>query len=255
MASTLSYSPAAEGWPGFFSFHPEYMVGMNGNFYSFDGGDMWIHNTNDVRKNYYGEQYVSRVKGVFNAGPLERKLFQTLSTHSTAAWSAALETDKQTGTIASSQFEKKELTWYGFVRAYSDDIDLTMRRVGGLGEIEVPGPAGPLYEVEMSSEYGNVVSVGDYIYYNPAAPVYAGVLNAKIDANTIEIDSNAASPDGSAAVIPTAFNIGELMLYVKDSVAESHGVLGNYCIFSLTNTNSEASELFSIEAEVMKSYA
>jgi hypothetical protein len=44
------------------------------------------------------------------------------------------------------------------------------------------------------------------------------------------------------------------MLYIKNSVAESHGVLGHYCLFTLENPNPNKIELFAVQSEVMKSY-
>jgi hypothetical protein len=43
-------------------------------------------------------------------------------------------------------------------------------------------------------------------------------------------------------------------MYIKSSVAESHGVLGHYCIFTLENNSTTKVELFAVESEVMKSY-
>jgi hypothetical protein len=42
--------------------------------------------------------------------------------------------------------------------------------------------------------------------------------------------------------------------YVKNSVAESHGVLGHYCTFTLENNSSDKIELFSVQSNVMKSF-
>ena len=36
-------------------------MGMNSYFYSFDQGNLYRHNTNTVRNNYYGEQFISSV--------------------------------------------------------------------------------------------------------------------------------------------------------------------------------------------------
>jgi hypothetical protein len=43
-------------------------------------------------------------------------------------------------------------------------------------------------------------------------------------------------------------------MYIKNSIAESHGLLGHYCVFTLTNDNTNKIELFTLESEVMKSY-
>ena len=56
---------------------------------------------------------------------------------------------------------------------------------------------------------------------------------------------------GGAQVPPTQT---EYILYIKSSVAESHGILGHYAVFSLTNNNTSKVELFAVESEVMKSF-
>jgi hypothetical protein len=257
MSQTLSFSPDNEGWPSFYSYQPEFMIGMNGYFYSFDGGNIWLHNDNAIRNNFYGRQYNSQIEGVFNDAPLERKLYQNLATHSTSAWDAVLQTDLQSGYISDSMFERKELTWYGFVRAYTEEIDLLMRRAAGLSTIEVPGPVGPTYTIELTTTPSRTVSVGDFLFYadDGGSVIYAGTLSDWADENTVIVDSTVVGPDGSVATPPTALDIGKLLLYVKDSTAESHGVLGNYCTFTLTNSDTVPAELFAVDAEVMKSYA
>ena len=35
---TLTYSESSKGFPSFYSFVPDYMIGMNRFFYSFKGG-------------------------------------------------------------------------------------------------------------------------------------------------------------------------------------------------------------------------
>ena len=79
---TISYSEAVKGFPSYYSFQPDYMIGMNQHFYSFKGGNLWKHNTNELRNNYYGVQYNSMVRGVFNTSPLENKKFKTISLES-----------------------------------------------------------------------------------------------------------------------------------------------------------------------------
>ena len=90
---TVSYSENSKGWTSFFSYIPEQMVGMNNFFYSFKGGNIYQHNTNALRNNYYGVQYMSQIKSVFNEVPLENKVFKTLNIEGENAWTATLETD------------------------------------------------------------------------------------------------------------------------------------------------------------------
>ena len=55
----------------------------------------------------------------------------------------------------------------------------------------------------------------------------------------------------SGATVP---NNGDFILYVKNTVAESHGVLGHYCEYELTNDSTSKVELFSVGSETMKSF-
>ncbi len=109
---TLSYSESAQGWPSFFSFYPDWMIGMNNYFYTFKGGNLYRHNTNETRNNYYGQQYSSQITSVFNDSPLQNKLFKTINLESDSSWDATLITDIQTsGYIENEWFEKKEGSW------------------------------------------------------------------------------------------------------------------------------------------------
>ena len=69
--------------------------------------------------------------------------------------------------------------------------------------------------------------------------------------NQIVVDSSAAGATFPLPVQTLYF------FFIKNPVAESHGVLGHYCEFTLTLPLSEAtsaSELFAVESEVMKSF-
>lgn len=85
---------------------------MNNYFYTFNGGNLFQHNINETRNNYYGTQYNSQITSVFNQNPLENKIFKTINLESDSAWQAVAETDiQQNGFIDDNWFVKrKELT-------------------------------------------------------------------------------------------------------------------------------------------------
>jgi len=134
---TLSYSPGVKGWPSFYSFIPEWTQGMNNYLYTFKNGQLYRHNTNSLRNNFYGVQYNTTIKSVFNKSSLENKLFKTLVLESDAPWSATLATDlPQVGSIASTYFEKKEGNYFAFIRFLETDINLLMRYANGIGSVD-----------------------------------------------------------------------------------------------------------------------
>ena len=254
---TLTYSPPAEGWPSFYSFEPDWIQGMNQYLYTFNGGNLYRHNTNEVRNNFYGVQYNTSIQSVFNDEPIVNKIFKTLQYEGNRPWSATLVSDQQdTGNIPVAYFERKEGDWFAFVRnpgtVPADPDEYALRSLNGIGvgTVTVPGQV----DFPLTQPLGSILSVGDYFYY--AAPpgydtlVYAGVvtaINIDIPAGLNQvIHDNAGAPD-PAIVAP-------LCAGIKNQEAESHGILGHYGVFTLTNTDTDAVELFVARSEVMKSY-
>ena len=141
---TLTYSEGSKGFPSFYSYNPEYMIGMNNFFYSFKNGQLYRHNTNDTRNSYYGTTYASTIKTVINSSPLDNKLFKTLNLESTDAWSVELLTDvaAQSSSIESTSFVKKEGNYFAYVRTNGatsggalTESDFKSRANGGVGEV------------------------------------------------------------------------------------------------------------------------
>ncbi len=260
---TLSYSERVQGWTSFYSFIPDWMIGMNNYFYTFKGGNLYRHNVNSVRNNFYGTQYSSTLQTVFNDVPLQNKLFKTLNIEGDDAWEATMETDIQTtGFIEYPWFEKKEGSWFAFVRnsgtvpALTDEYAL--RSLNGVGRsASITGPAGALvinFSIAPLVAIGSIASIGDYLYYALppyTTPVLCGEITDIIQDypagnNYFIVDTTAG---GAIPPIQDPY-----FLYIKNSVAESHGVLGHYCVVDIENTNTSKVELFAIESEVMKSY-
>jgi hypothetical protein len=263
MEYTLTYSETVQGWVSFYSFIPDWMIGMNNYFYSFKGANLYRHNANAIRNNFYGVQYYSLVKSVFNDAPLENKLFKTVDIQGDDVWAAELYTDIQdTGFVQANWYEKKEQVYFAFVRnsgtSPANPSEYALRSLGGIGRSNVVNinPGNSFIYFPNNISLGSIMSIGDYLYFaippNFNTPILAGqitniVQNYPFNLNYIQV--NTAIPGTSPIIGQTPY-----FLYMKNSVAESHGVLGHYCVFTLTNTNSSKIELFQFESEVMKSY-
>ena len=75
---TVSFKEQVTGWPSRKSFLPEFALTLNNIYYSWKDGEMYSHN-NSVRNNFYGTQYDSRLKLIFNETPSTIKSFKTIS--------------------------------------------------------------------------------------------------------------------------------------------------------------------------------
>lgn len=274
---TLTYSEAVGGWVSFYSFYPDWMIGMNNYLYTFKGGNLYRHNTNSARNTFYQPWWnkvdnvtppnnspkafsPSTLQATFNQGALENKLFKTINLEGDSTWSVQLDTDLQnSGYIDSSWFEKKEAAYFAFIRNNSSD-ELALRSVNGIGSSKTVVGAGTNnavinFSISPLISIGSIVSVGDYVYFlSGNTPVLAGPVKAiNIDypsgINQLVINNNMLTP--LTTPIPTNTNY---LLYIKNSVAESHGVLGHYCTFNIQNYSNGKIELFAIQSEVMKSF-
>lgn len=272
MEYTLSYSEGVAGWVSFYSYHPDWMIGMNNYFYTFKGGNLYRHNSNEERNTFYQKWWdkkeeplkaftPSSITSVLNNSVLENKIFKTLNIEGDAPWGATLVTDLQnSGFIEQGWFEKKEASYYAFVRNNSSG-QLSLRSLNGIGNsVTVTGKGTNTAVINFSINplvaIGNILSVGDYVYFGHPNPELAGpVLSIEVDypagINRITVNNNMVPPDPTTTPIPLDINY---FLYIKNSVAESHGVLGHYCTFTLENDYNSKIELFSVQSNVMKSF-
>tara|TARA_B110000908_G_scaffold172585_1_gene240999 strand:+ start:6701 stop:7522 length:822 start_codon:yes stop_codon:yes gene_type:complete len=261
---TLTYDNGIKGFPSFYSYFPDWMIGMNNYFYTFKGGNLYRHNTNPVRNRYYGINYSSTMQSVFNDIPLENKLFKTINLEGDDSWGTTLVSEQQDdGFILAPWYAKKEGAYFAFVRndgtTPAQLSEYALRSLNGIGtsaNIVVTGTTTTV-SFPVTMPIGNIISVGttanndgDMLYFGNPNPLLLGrVIQVNQDfpagINNIVVDNTIGSP------APTTT---EYILYIKNSIVESHGILGKYGVFTLTNSNTEKVELFSVETEVMKSF-
>jgi hypothetical protein len=258
MKYTLTYNKNVEGWTSFFSYHPEMMLGMNGAFYSFKGGELYKHNTNVNRNTFYQEWWdelgfpdnafePSKVTSVFNDEPLTIKNFKTIATYGNSPWSCSVITDLSTGDIDSSYFVEKEGNWFAYIRSLSGDDNLRLRSAQGVGSVDtVDDPGTATTVLNFTFNIGTIVSIGDLAYRNDAGVIeFIGPIT-DFTKTSITIDNDVI---GSEVV-----NDGDYILYIKNSVAESYGARGYYMQYELENGSTDRVELFSVKSNVFKSY-
>ena len=75
---TVSFKEDLNGWNTRKSYIPETGLSLNNTFYTFKNGNLWSHD-NEVRNNFYGVQYSSKVKFIFNEEPGLVKSFKTIN--------------------------------------------------------------------------------------------------------------------------------------------------------------------------------
>ena len=287
---TVSYSETSKGWPSFFSYAPESMVGLNNYFYSFNGGNLWRHNSSAVsRTKFYGSVGGASITTVFNKLPLEAKLFKTIELEALpGAWevfataespvaeypdpdpqfgaAGTLAANQSTGKITTSEFELKEATWYGYLRNNNTDPNSAipssqygLRSIKGIGIPVNPSGVGPPPFGVNGADTANCT-----IEFPASTPISSSIsigdflYQTGIIGQVIAIDlaTNVITINNDTVAITTLNTAvdNEFTYYVQNSAAESHGLLGHYMEVTLTNNSGIAQELFAVESDIMKSY-
>jgi len=242
---TVTYSKVAEGWNSFWSYQPDWMTEMNSIFYTFKNGELWRHNVNTTRNNFYGQQYSSTIRGIFNNDPLTVKMFNTISLNSTKPWSADVYTNINAGSISSTYFVEKEGQWFAYIRRFDDTIDVKALSTQGIGSPNlVTTVSASLVDVSFSFKLDSSISVGDQVYKNSSG-------NLVLIGTITELATDIMRIDISVGGAPTT---SDFLICVKNSQTESFGARGYYMNVYLSNDLTEQVKLFSIGTSVFKSF-
>lgn len=270
---TITYSDSLKGWTSFHSYDPQWMAGLNNDFYTFKGGKVWKHHSNETRNNYYGQQYSSIVQTILNTEPDTVKMFKTIKLKGTGdtAWAAQVQSDLNTGLVPLSGYEKKEGNWYGYVRRNENDLDLKYLSTQGMGIVAGTGIIGDYAQINI---FGDVTAGINAKTITPTPRDNGDLLfSATISGSTItsvgsklgQVQAISYSPVTNVTTIemvkhplgvgaPTPPVIGSYLIAAKNSTAESYGLRGVYMDVILKNEETDHTELFSISSEVFKSY-
>jgi len=240
---TLTFDEKVKGWTSFHSFFPEYMVGMNNKFFTFNNGELYEHHSDNVaRNNYYGMQYDSTIDVMVNDSPSEIKELQAVSLEGNASWEALIQAyisnsdDVMSSSITAAEFVKKEGIWYAYARRNESDIAFDSKATYGLGTIS--GLTATTFELNGGS---TSLCIGDTIVRGSDLN-QIGVITA-ISGSTITLDT-------TAGLVNADFVVG-----MKDSRIEGGNLRGYTMRVGLSSSAVGKVELFAVNLEVMKSFS
>jgi hypothetical protein len=241
MAETISFSVAGNGWNSFHSYIPDWMIGMDSSLYTWKDGDLYLHDDNAIRNNYYGVNYSSTITPIFNQEPTKVKMFKTLALEGDSRWQADIDTDMSTGIIEIDYYKEKEGDFYAYIRRDPDTIDTYAMSTQGIGE--VLSYDAPTVTITFGFNIAASIAELDKVYLSDGSTLTEMGTIASHTATTITFQS-------SPFVVPVA---GNFIVVVKDSTAESFGARGYYAQVKLTNSETTPVELFSISSEAFES--
>ena len=152
---TASFKETTNAWSSRKSFLQEQGVSLNNKYYTFKNADLWVHD-NETRNNFYGAQYNSSIKFIFNDAPGSIKSYKTLNYEGSQArvfndssdvdnnafnkdaksgwWADSVVSDLQDGQV--KDFQDKEGKWFNFIQGTAttlSNLDTNEFSVQGIG--------------------------------------------------------------------------------------------------------------------------
>lgn len=247
---TWLYSDESNGWVTTQTFNPEDMCRLNGEFYSFYGGDIYRHNDSSQYNTFYGTLYDSSFSFNMNVEPGTRKVFRTLSTEGTDTWEAVCITDQQNGRVETADYETKEGVKYAYIRGNNlGDYASATPSVQGMGIISSVSGLNVITGVPVP----NLVNIGDKAY--TSGMIYVGDKSYASDGLNLIGTIDNILPNGVTLSSVTGINVGDFIMAVKNQSVETSGLLGYYMNVTLRLSNRNTrSELYQVNSEVSKSF-
>lgn len=239
---TIVFDEEVKGWTSFYSFDPELMTGLNGNFFSFSKGELYVHNSYNVpRNNFYGMQYSSKASVILNDEPSTEKMFKNIMLEGNKAWNVKLITNLTESSIFKSEFDKKKSRFFAYTRRNENESDLSSFSANGIGVAS--GIIGDT--ISFNSDISDVVNVGDKVtQMQGGEPIEIGFIESINYTNkSLSFGSfdNPPSADG-------------FCFASKDPRIEGGKIRGYYMRVDLESDDTEFAELFAVTSNTANSY-
>ena len=117
---TICYSEVEEGQTSTWDYAPEYMACINTTLVSFKSGQLYLHDSNELRGNFYGVQYKPSITVLSNADYTQVKAWKALYIEANSLWycpRAVTESNTMFGGVmqtrmGSGMVRGKEGKWY-----------------------------------------------------------------------------------------------------------------------------------------------
>lgn len=137
--TTITFNEAENQWGSDQPFQPEVMIKFVDGFFTIKNGQMWEHNTNPVRGNFYGQDYPALVTFIVNVDYKKDKIFYNFRIDGKGKWFAPSLT-----TAGSNQFPNGMLSRLKKNNVKQIDGKLWAEILGDINDPNFTGPTAQL---------------------------------------------------------------------------------------------------------------
>jgi len=212
--ATVAWSPKAQKWLTFYSFYAEMYANIQNRFFSFKNGQMYHHNKNSIRNNFYDTQYTSKMDLISKANPSSIKFYKAVSLEG-SKWDLSLINDKQKVVdIDSSHLKNKEGLFYANIpRVQDNNIGLTgnqlspanYRVIGAVASVDSSGITftGDIDKMPVITNSSSLL-----MYFRSGNNAWTAVgssINSVANKNTVTTSSDTSSTIQADDIIANVF--------------------------------------------------
>ena len=245
---TITFDEKVKGWTSFHSFYPDFMIGMNSKFFTFTGGNLFIHHSDNVDRNeYYGNTFPSKLSVMINDNPSEIKELQAVSLEGNYSWETLIRAyisnvdDFTESSIHDVEFVKKEGIWYAYARRNENQAQEDSKSMYGIGSIlSIVGTTVTI------KGYSDIMVEGDSLIKGSDMSIIGTMSNIVYDKLNDVTTLNLSSIAGLL--------VGDFVVGKKEARIEGGNLRGYTLRADLEIYKPDKVELFAVNAEVMKSY-
>lgn len=237
---TLAFDEDVKGFPSFFSFPPDLMLGMNNRFFSIRDGQLWLHNSENVpRNNFYGVQYGSSVTVSLNDRPGIEKSYLSIILKGNKTWDIKFNSNLTEGELFRNEFERRKSRYFAYTRRDENTEDFSSFSTNGVGLLTAYAGSTLIFESTVNA----MVCAGDNLFQVQGSN---NVLIGEIDMisdDEIIVSNLVNSP------IPNGFCYA-----TKNARVEGGELRGYYMKAKLENDDTDYTELFEIETNTAETH-
>ena len=226
----LGFKEKAKGFPNYYTFSPDFMLGADNALYAWKDGVMYKLNETLIHNEYFGEQKICKIKFYVNHEFGLEKVFKAMSLKSTHAWDADLKTQEMSRTIPKEHFEKISNFWYSDIMT-NTNTNTPANNIFGIGDKAIVNG-----EIAIT-EKPSVISIGDTIL--SATLLFTPSVIVDITEDKIII----ADPLNTAV---------SFLMYSKNQGIDGVDLAGDYMEVELTLETDEEVTISAVNTEVVK---
>lgn len=235
---TVAYDVKTGYWSSFYSYIPERMGFIKNSFFSFSGGRMYIHGTNETRNNFYGVQYSSKIVAASTVNPSMVKSYESISLEGSHAWDATFSNTDQSSSVGVDAFDKRERNYYAHINRDTNSSTSNMLSIGQAYSVAAD-------KINVSSRISDLpIAIGADIYKVDGSNIVDTGLNVSTVSGRRQITANATV---------TTVNTGDDLLIVSSDSIDGDPMRDSFLKITLENTSTEAVELYAVNTIFSKS--